>query len=124
MYPLAKVETQDNKKRKHILGFDPENVKLKEHYLLANKDVYVGFSVSAIQAMRAYLAITSYRQTLLGGVDENVSKDEEVFSKIEEAHFPGKGQAMLLAITPMGPVIATPLAGILAQSELASFDRF
>jgi hypothetical protein len=67
------------------LGVDPERVKLIEYNLLANQDVEFVIGRDEIENTRVYIAGSiADMQSLLVDVGENVPKDEEAFSKVED----------------------------------------
>jgi hypothetical protein len=64
---------------------DPEKVKLIEYNLLANKGVEFTVGESEIENTKTYIAGSiADMQSLLIDVHDNVPKDEEAFSKVED----------------------------------------
>ena len=66
-------------------GVDPEKVKLIEYNLLANQGAEFNISGAEIENTKAYIAgsITDM-QSLLVDVGENVPRQEEAFSRVED----------------------------------------
>jgi hypothetical protein len=66
-------------------GVDPEKVKLIEYNLLANQGVEFSVTTTEIENTKAYIAGSiADMQSLLLDLGENLPKDEEAFSKVEE----------------------------------------
>jgi CRISPR/Cas system-associated exonuclease Cas4 (RecB family) len=66
-------------------GVDPQNVKLIEYNLLANRGVEFSVSATEIKNTRAYIAGSiADMQSLLVDADENVPKEENAFLKVED----------------------------------------
>ena len=65
-------------------GIDPENVKLIEYNLLANRGAEFTVGASEIKNTKSYIAGSiADMQSLLVDVGENVPKEEEAFQKVE-----------------------------------------
>jgi len=66
-------------------GIDPENVKLIEYNLFANRGSEFTVSGTEIKNAKVYIAGSiADMQSLLVDVGENVPKEEEVFQKVED----------------------------------------
>ena len=66
-------------------GIDPENVKLIEYNLLVNQGTEFRVTDAEIENTKAYIAGSiADMQSLLVDVGENVPKEEEAFSKVQD----------------------------------------
>jgi len=66
-------------------GIDPENVKLIEYNLLANKGAEFTIGISEIENTKTYISGSiADLQSLLVDVNENVPKEEAAFRKVED----------------------------------------
>ena len=66
-------------------GVDPENVKLIEYNLLANKGAEFNVGSSEIENTKTYIAGSiADMHSLLVDVEENVPKDEAAFQKVKD----------------------------------------